>query len=315
MVPSGRWETRSGCSLTQGWSGSTGRRCRGRCPCRGRGRFDEGVEVGEGAELAGMDGGVAAFGGADGPGAADVVGLGGGGVVFAFAEGVADGVDGRHVEDVEAHGGDLGEAGSTSRRVPCGWGRARWSGGRARTRRRSGRARGRPREVDRRRSERRGRDPDTVRPRRRSLRRMGIDGRACWRRRETQDLPRLAVGFRHRLAWLVWRPCARAQRPFAARGVYLEFGFGLRLRRLRLRGPAPKIARRFACPDRRTKSRSDRWRPRWCKTTRRCDRRERKLTRDRWLRDGEGRTATHPGPIGREDGPTGDHVRQQRLRR
>ena len=68
------------------------------------------VEVGEGAE-GGEDCGVAAFGGAYCPGAAYVVGLGGDGVVFAFAVGGADGVDGRHVEDVEAHGGDLGDAG------------------------------------------------------------------------------------------------------------------------------------------------------------------------------------------------------------
>ncbi len=45
-----------------------------------------------------------------GPGAAYVVGLGGGGVVAALAIGVADGVDGGHVEDVETHGGDLWDA-------------------------------------------------------------------------------------------------------------------------------------------------------------------------------------------------------------
>ncbi len=49
---------------------------------------------------------------ADGPGGADVAGLGGGGVVFALAVGGANGVDGGHIEDVEAHGGDSGEAGS-----------------------------------------------------------------------------------------------------------------------------------------------------------------------------------------------------------
>ena len=72
----------------------------------GVGGGDEAVEVGEGAE-AGMDGLVAAFGRADGPGTALVVGAGGGAVVGALAEGAADGMDGRQVEDVEAHGGDL----------------------------------------------------------------------------------------------------------------------------------------------------------------------------------------------------------------
>ena len=51
----------------------------------------------------------AAFGRADCPGAAFVVGAGDGGVVGALAEGGADGMDGRQVEDVEAHGGDLGQ--------------------------------------------------------------------------------------------------------------------------------------------------------------------------------------------------------------
>jgi len=58
-----------------------------------------------------VDGGVAAFGGADRPWTAFVAGGGGYGVVWAFAEGCADGMDGRHVDDVEAHGGDLGKAG------------------------------------------------------------------------------------------------------------------------------------------------------------------------------------------------------------
>ncbi len=53
---------------------------------------------------------MAAFGGADGPGDADVVGGGGEGVVAAFAVGGADGVDGWEVDDVEAHGGDGGKA-------------------------------------------------------------------------------------------------------------------------------------------------------------------------------------------------------------
>jgi len=57
-----------------------------------------------------MDGGVAAFGGADRPRTAFVAGSGGDGVVGAFAVGDADGVDGRHVDDVEAHGGDFRQA-------------------------------------------------------------------------------------------------------------------------------------------------------------------------------------------------------------
>ena len=99
----------SGCSLTQGWSGETLEGdVEGEFHAVVVGGGDEVVEVGEGAEL-GMDGLVAAFGRADCPGAADVVRVGGGGVVGAFAEGAADGVDGRHVEDVEAHGGDVGQ--------------------------------------------------------------------------------------------------------------------------------------------------------------------------------------------------------------
>ncbi|CQR61674.1 Hypothetical Protein sle_22130 [Streptomyces leeuwenhoekii] len=53
---------------------------------------------------------MAAFGGADGPGDADVVGGGGQGVVAAFAVGGADGVDRGEVDDVEAHGGDRRQA-------------------------------------------------------------------------------------------------------------------------------------------------------------------------------------------------------------
>ena len=53
---------------------------------------------------------MAAFGCADGPGTAYVVGFGSDGVVPALAEGEADGVDGGQVQDVEAHGGDLGDA-------------------------------------------------------------------------------------------------------------------------------------------------------------------------------------------------------------
>src|SRR5262249_1637749 len=71
---------------------------------------EETLEVVEGAEL-GVDGLVAALLGADGPGAADVAGLGGDDVVLALAELAADGVDGRQVEDVEAQRGDVGQAG------------------------------------------------------------------------------------------------------------------------------------------------------------------------------------------------------------
>ena len=74
----------------------------------GVGGGDEMIEVGEGAEL-GMDGFVAAFRGPDGPGTAWVFGTGGYGVVGAFAVGEADRVYGRQVQDVEAHGGDVGQ--------------------------------------------------------------------------------------------------------------------------------------------------------------------------------------------------------------
>src|SRR5258707_12273583 len=66
---------------------------------------DEGVEVAQGAGL-GIDGFVAAFFGADGPGAAWVFWRGGHAVVATFAKGVADGVNWWEVEHVEAHGGD-----------------------------------------------------------------------------------------------------------------------------------------------------------------------------------------------------------------
>ena len=86
------------------------------------------VEVGEGAEL-GMDGLMAAFRRADRPGAAGVAGIGGRSVVGAFAEGGADGVDGRQVKDVEAHAGDLGE-----QRLDVGEGAVAGGIGRRRTR-------------------------------------------------------------------------------------------------------------------------------------------------------------------------------------
>ena len=69
------------------------------------------VEVVQGAKFR-VDGFMAAFYagrgfGADSPGAAVVAFKGGGGIVLAFAEGGADGMDGRQIEDVEAHGGDF----------------------------------------------------------------------------------------------------------------------------------------------------------------------------------------------------------------
>ena len=67
----------SGCSLTQGWSGEHWKAMsRAISMPLVAGGGDEVVEVGEGAEL-GVDGFVAAFVRADGPGAAVVVGVGG----------------------------------------------------------------------------------------------------------------------------------------------------------------------------------------------------------------------------------------------
>ena len=85
---------------------------------------DQVLEILERAE-GGMDGLVAALLGADGPGAADVVGLRGGVVVAALAKAAADGVNGRQVEHVEAHFGDVGQAGFA---VPEGAMRARLRG-------------------------------------------------------------------------------------------------------------------------------------------------------------------------------------------
>lgn len=67
------------------------------------------VEVVERAELR-MNGSVAAEGGADGPGASVISGRGLDRVVGTFAKGVSDGMNGRHVEHVKAHGGDSGHA-------------------------------------------------------------------------------------------------------------------------------------------------------------------------------------------------------------
>ena len=106
----------------------------------------EGVEVLEGAQVR-VDGVVAALVGADGPRRAGIVRSGDQGVVRALAVLDADRVDRRHVDDVEAHGGDGVEAlarrcGSCRRSIPRCRGCARHlrSGGRIRTRRRGRRA-------------------------------------------------------------------------------------------------------------------------------------------------------------------------------
>ncbi len=70
---------------------------------------DEGVEVLDGAEV-GVDGVVAAVARADRPGGAGVLGAGGQGVVGALAVDLADRVDGRQVDHVEAHRRDRRQA-------------------------------------------------------------------------------------------------------------------------------------------------------------------------------------------------------------
>src|SRR5689334_11302645 len=65
-------------------------------------RIAQRAEILHRAELR-MDGGVAPLGGADAPGAPDVLGRGVGGVVSSLAEGRADGVNRRQVEHVESH--------------------------------------------------------------------------------------------------------------------------------------------------------------------------------------------------------------------
>ncbi len=73
------------------------------------GGLDQVLEVVDGAQ-AGLDGGVAALGAADGPRTARVVGTGLERVVGPLAVADADGVDGREIEDVEAHGCHPGDA-------------------------------------------------------------------------------------------------------------------------------------------------------------------------------------------------------------
>jgi hypothetical protein len=74
----------------------------------GVGLGDEPVEVVDGAELR-VHRRVATLVGTDGPWAAGVVGVGGEGVVATLAKRLADGMDGRQVDDVEAHLGDGGQ--------------------------------------------------------------------------------------------------------------------------------------------------------------------------------------------------------------
>src|ERR1700688_3930534 len=70
---------------------------------------DETAEVRQGAEFA-VNLFVSAVCRTDGPGAAAVAGLGLGIVVGAFAEGASDGMDGRQIDHVEAHPGNIGKA-------------------------------------------------------------------------------------------------------------------------------------------------------------------------------------------------------------
>ncbi len=68
-------------------------------------RFHEAVEVLQGPELR-MDGRVAALLAADRPRASGIAGRGRERVVASLAKGAADGMDGRQVHDIEAHGRD-----------------------------------------------------------------------------------------------------------------------------------------------------------------------------------------------------------------
>ena len=71
------------------------------------GPLDQPAEAGQGAEL-GMDLKVTTLLRPDRPGTAGVLRAGLQSVVLAFAIGSTDGVDGRQVEDVEAHARDVG---------------------------------------------------------------------------------------------------------------------------------------------------------------------------------------------------------------
>src|SRR5271170_3101910 len=74
------------------------------------GRGDESVEVAKSAER-GVDGLVAPLFCADGPRAARIVFRRGDAVVRAFAKRFADGMDRRHIENIEAHCGDVWQKG------------------------------------------------------------------------------------------------------------------------------------------------------------------------------------------------------------
>jgi hypothetical protein len=105
-VPSGRRKNHSGCSLSHGWSGEQLiARVERDVDAVLVGGGDERAELLVGAELR-VDGVVAPGLVADRVGAAGIARLGREGVVAALAVGVADRVDRRHVEDVEAQLGD-----------------------------------------------------------------------------------------------------------------------------------------------------------------------------------------------------------------
>ena len=141
IVPSGRQSNHSGCSLIQGWSGEhwIAKSIAISSPWS-RAARDQPAEVLERAEL-GMDRVVAALGasrwrrGCRGrPASASSV------LLLALAVGLADRVDRREVEHVEAHVAHVGQP-ARSRRRRCRAGRRRRSAsaGTSRTRRRSGR--------------------------------------------------------------------------------------------------------------------------------------------------------------------------------
>src|ERR1700722_5123310 len=69
----------------------------------------QGLEIRERAE-GGMNGLVATFDGADGPGTAGVSGLKRSGIIFSLTVIAADGMDRREIQNVEAHFSDVGEA-------------------------------------------------------------------------------------------------------------------------------------------------------------------------------------------------------------
>ncbi len=102
-MPSARVVNHSGCSVAQGWSGAawSAKSSATSSPTL-VGLRHEGVEVLDGPEV-GVDGVVPAVLAADRPRGADVVGGRGEGVVGALAVDLADGVDRRQVDDVEAH--------------------------------------------------------------------------------------------------------------------------------------------------------------------------------------------------------------------